>query len=92
MAADERVHFLGLLRRRRAAGADRPNGLVGDDGLRERSHARRFETAVDLALDDRARLPRFALLERLADADDRNQARALARAWNFVATTASVSP
>ena len=90
-AADEGVDFLRLLGTGRASRADRPHGLVSDDGLRERLHAGRVHDGRDLPLDDRARLPCFALLERFADADDRHEPGACA-ALNFVATTASVSP
>src|SRR5581483_979066 len=61
---DERVRRLGQLRRRGPAGADRPDGLVGDDeplvGLED----------GDLAAEHVLGLVRLALLERLADAGD----------------------
>jgi len=72
----ETVHLLGLLGRRRAAGADGPDRLVGDDRLRQ--HGRRIviEHRVELAADHRARAPGLALGERLAHAHDGRQAAA----------------
>src|SRR5690554_2051738 len=67
---DEGVHLLRRLRRGGPPGADRPDGLVGDDDAigRERGHDRRER--VDLAPDHRLGLPRFPLLEGLPDAGD----------------------
>src|ERR1039458_8733901 len=64
-AAYERVHRLGLLRRRGPAGADRPHWLVGDHRIDQRADAARIEhsdparalaeTAAELGLAEPAR-------------------------------------
>src|SRR5690606_2346697 len=69
-AADQRVNFLRLIRGRGPPGADRPNRFVRDDRRAECGGAGCIENRRDLALDDRPRLVRLALLERLADAED----------------------
>ena len=66
---------LGVLGRRRAAGADRPDRLVGDDERRDLLGVTPGQRGVDLAEDLRLGVARLALLERLADADDRRHAR-----------------
>ena len=70
------MHFFGLLRARRLAGADGPHGLIGDDGARERGDARQIEHGVQLAIDHFERAAGFALGEQFADAEDRGQAGA----------------
>ena len=77
--AGQRVHLLRLVRRRGLAGADRPDRLVGDDDAVD-ARRRALEHRAELALDDRLGLPRLALGQRLADADDRRQAGASAAA------------
>ena len=67
------MDFLRLFRSRRPAGADGPDGLVGDDGFAERCDAGGFQHRGDLSLDRLPRLPRLALLERFADAQDRQE-------------------
>src|SRR6187551_950790 len=71
------MDLLGLLGAGRASRADRPHGLVSNDGLGERVHAGRVDDGSDLTLDDRARLAGLALLEGFANTDDRRQARRL---------------
>ena len=72
-APDVRVRLLRLRRGRVPPGADRPDRLVGDD---ESGGARRqaIEAVLDLPIEHRERFVPLALLERLADADDRRQA------------------
>ena len=53
--------------------ADRPDRLVGDGQGAELVRGEPRERAVELSLHDRERPPRVALLEPLADAEDRRQ-------------------
>ncbi len=69
LRAQQRVHRLRLLRRRGLAGADGPDGLVGDDDLAD-AVAVDVDHGGQLALDDFFGLPGFALCQRFADADD----------------------
>jgi hypothetical protein len=67
------MDFLRLLRRGDLAGADGPDGLVGDDNARGHFLAHALECALKLGLHDLERRTRFALREGLADAEDRLQ-------------------
>src|SRR6266850_2598489 len=73
LAADGIVDLLRLSGRGGAAGADRPHRLVGDDAGGELLGADVGEGRVDLPGNDGAGRLRLTLLERLADADDRNE-------------------
>src|SRR5437773_11789432 len=73
LAADGIVDLLRLSGRGGAAGADRPHRLVGDDASGELLGADVGEGRVDLPGNDGAGRFRLALLERLADADDRDE-------------------
>ncbi|MOA07458.1 hypothetical protein D3C78_1271520 [compost metagenome] len=68
------MHFLRLFGRSRAARANRPDGLIGNDQF---GHAMsdRMHHGRQLALDHGLRLAGFALLQRLAHADDGRDAR-----------------
>ncbi len=66
---------LGLLRSRGPAGADRPDRLVGEDGIAERPDARPGDHRIELARDHALGRAAVALGERLADAQDRHEAR-----------------
>ena len=68
------MDFLRLVGSRRAAGADRPDGLISDDELRAVGGRNVLEADVHLADDDFLELAGVALLERLADADDGGEA------------------
>ena len=70
-AANVPVDLLGDLRRRGAAGADRPDRLVGDDDLLGPFAGYPGQALAELRLDDFERAARIALLERFAHADDR---------------------
>src|SRR5262249_20393236 len=74
LAADGVVDLLRLRGRGRATGADRPHRLVGDHAGGDLVGAEVGEGGVDLAGDHRARRLGLALLERLADAHDRDEA------------------
>src|SRR5205807_1406172 len=71
--ADVRVRLGGLRRRRVPARADRPDRLVGDDEARNLIAGEPVEPNLDLTIEDGERLVALALVERLADADDRNE-------------------
>src|SRR6184192_4740213 len=71
--ADEGVHFLRLVGRRVAAGADRPHRLVGDHALLEPARPAKLEHHIELPRDHLARAPRVAIGELLADAQDRHE-------------------
>ena len=71
-AADEGDRLLGVVGGGGAAGADRPDGLVGDDEAV--GDARVLEPGARLADEDRLHLAGLALVQRLADAHDRLQA------------------
>ena len=62
-------------RRRGLAGTDGPDRLVGDDRLGQRRDADARDHGLELARHDLRRDVGFALRQRLADADDRRQAR-----------------
>src|SRR6059058_4510720 len=55
--ADEGVHFLRLVGRRVAAGADRPHRLVGDHALLEPARPAKLEHHIELPRDHLARAP-----------------------------------
>ena len=74
--ADVGVRLAGLLRRGVAAGADGPDRLVGDHQVGHLLGREAVEAGLHLPIEDLERLFAFALLERLADADDRARARA----------------
>ena len=71
--ADERACLVGLLWRRGAAGADRPDRLVGDDHAREVGVVDLGEVGRDLALEHRLDLVAVALGLGLATAQERQQ-------------------
>ena len=74
MRLDERVRLLRLLGRRGLAGADRPDGLVGDHEAGSSPAAN--ASASTWRLSTSLGLARLALgLERLADARDHAEAR-----------------
>ena len=64
------MDLLSLVGGRGLAGADRPNGLIGDNELVAVGGGNVLKTDVHLALDDFIELSGFALFERFADADD----------------------
>ncbi|SPQ22851.1 8f06b728-0bcb-4c77-b950-6ad28b6375f7 [Thermothielavioides terrestris] len=68
--ADGLVHLLGLLDGGDLAGADGPDGLVGDHDLLPVGGRELGGEGGQLALDDRDRVAGLALLERLAAAPD----------------------
>jgi peptidyl-prolyl cis-trans isomerase D len=76
-AADRPVHRRDVATGRGAAGADRPDRLVGDDEAVERRAIR--QRALELAGNGCDRVPGVALGQRLADAEDRHEADALRR-------------
>ena len=90
--ADVRVRLAGLRRRGVAPGADRPHRLVGDDQSRDLLGRSAVEPVLDLPIEHGERLVALALLERLADADDRRQPGADAPPSVLRLTIASVSP
>ena len=69
------MRLLRLRGRCIAAGPDRPHGLVGDDELDQPLGGDAVETVADLAIEHRECLAAFALIQRLADADDWRQPR-----------------
>src|SRR5437879_3330734 len=71
--ADEAVHFLRLVGRRVAAGADRPHRLVGDHALLEPARPAKLEHHIELPRDHLVRAPRVTIGELLADAQDRHE-------------------
>src|SRR5262245_13741187 len=74
LAADGVMDLLRLCGCRGPAGADRPHRLVGDDAGGDLLGADVGEGGVDLTGDDGAGRLGLALLERLADAHDRDEA------------------
>ena len=68
------MHFLRHCRRRRLAGADRPDRLVGQHQLRHGIRTHHFQHRVELGADHGLRGARLALAQRFADAHDRGQA------------------
>mmetsp|Transcript_88654 Transcript_88654/g.173387 ORF Transcript_88654/g.173387 Transcript_88654/m.173387 type:complete len:290 (+) Transcript_88654:120-989(+) len=74
--ADGRVRLLRLVRRGHLAGADGPDGLVGDDDVVPVLDLR--DHSGQLPLVHLVRLPRLALLQQLADAEDHLHALLLA--------------
>ena len=74
-AHDAAADVVGLLRRGRTAGADRPDRLVGDDQALDLRGIEAGQRAAHLAADKGLRLARLVLFQRLAAADDRGQAR-----------------
>ena len=70
---DVRVRLAGLRRRRGAPGADGPHRLVRDDERGDLLGGELIQPVLDLAIEHGERLVALALLERLADADDRRQ-------------------
>ena len=77
--ADQRAHegdrLLRLLGGRRAAGADRPDRLVGDHDERQQAVLDLGEVDLHLLAQLALRLAGVALLLGLADAQDRRQPR-----------------
>ena len=71
--ADVRVRLARLLRRRIAAGANRPDRFVGHDQAADLIPRHAVEPDLDLPIQHFERLVAFALVEGLADADDRRQ-------------------
>src|SRR5262245_29787579 len=74
LAADVGVGFGGLLGGRVAAGADGPDGFVGDDETGELIGLEAGEAGVDLLGEDVVGLVGVALGEGFADAEYRTQA------------------
>ena len=78
-ALDERAHerdgLLGLLGGRAAAGADRPDRLVGDDDLGQALERDLLEPLLDLVAQLALGVAALALVLGLADAQDRRQPR-----------------
>ena len=72
--AAERHRLLRLLGRGRDAGADGPDGLVGDGDVGQLGGVDLGEVGVELAAHLALRLAGLALLERLAAAEDGPQA------------------
>ena len=68
--ANLRMDLLRLLIGSGFAGADCPNGLVGDDDLSHIGGGDSFEGLADLAIDHVGGLVAFAFLECFTDADD----------------------
>ena len=79
LAADRGAHGLGVVGGGGPAGADRPDGLVGDHERRDLLVRAAGEPGLDLAEHLRFGLPRLALVERLAAAHDRRHAVRLDR-------------
>ena len=73
------MNFLRLIRRRVLAGADGPHRLVRDDRLLHRSTPARSSTAAELPRNDLHRLASLPLIQRFADAQDRDQPLRLRR-------------
>src|SRR5690606_37417807 len=73
--ADHGVDLLRLLGAGDLAGADGPDGLVGDDAL-ARLVGEESEEGVELPADDLERLAALSLVEGLTDADDGDEALA----------------
>ena len=67
--------LLGLLRRCGLAGADGPDGLIGDDDAADLLLRHTGQRQLDLHGDPFLRHAGFPLCKRLAAADDRDQAR-----------------
>src|SRR5580765_2467828 len=72
--ADEGAGLLRLLGRRGAAGADRPDRLVGDHGARDRAAIDAGQVRLKLLLEHCIGLPGIACILALADAEDWLQA------------------
>jgi hypothetical protein len=87
---DVGVRLAGLLRRGVPARADRPDRLVGEHERPDLVARQAVEGHADLPVQHRERLARLALLERLADADDRAEP-APSAAINLWLTASSVS-
>ena len=73
------MHFLGLLRRSRAARADRPDRFVRDDRPGQRLHPGHGQDGVELAGYDARGLVALALFEGFTHAEHRHQRLALGR-------------
>ena len=69
------MHFLGLLRARRLAGTDGPDGLVRDDRASERGDTGQIEHGIQLAVHHFKSAPGLAFGKLFADAQDRCEAR-----------------
>ena len=69
--ADDGDRLLGVVGGGGAAGADGPDRLVGDHQAGDLVPAQAGQRAADLALDDLGGAAGLALLQDLADADDR---------------------
>src|SRR5690606_32124892 len=74
LAANERVHLLGMFGAGGQARSYRPYRLVGDHRVGEGRDAVALENRAQLLQHDGLGLARLVLLERLADAQDRYQA------------------
>src|SRR6185369_10721605 len=72
-ATNEGVDRLCLGRRRGTPGPDRPDRLIGHDRRGKRRDATGLDHRIELLADYRLRGARIALLERFADAQDRNK-------------------
>ena len=77
------MHVLGLFGRRRLAGPDRPDRLVGNDGRGKCRYAVTFDRRCELLVDHLLGAVGFAFLERLADAENRHQPAAERRGHFF---------
>lgn len=71
------MNLLGLLRGRGFPGAYGPDRLVGNHGLAERGNPGEIQHGIELGTDNRLGLPAFAMLQQLANAENRQQARRL---------------
>src|SRR5215510_108206 len=78
--ANERVHSLGLFRRRSASGAYRPDRFVSGDDTRQVLGCQIGQTPRQLRRHDLFFAPCVALFERLADTYDRRETETERRA------------
>src|SRR5690606_25484753 len=76
LLADRPADLLRVVGRGDLTGADRPDGLVGDDAARSSLGVDPGERALDLRERVGDLLPRLAHVQALADADDRRHVRA----------------
>lgn len=77
--ADEGMHLLRLLWRRRSAGTNSPQRLVCQDGATQYLGAEAADNCIQLPTDDVFGPIRFPLLMRLAHAENRHQSHCLRR-------------
>ena len=73
------MHLGGLARRGVDAGADRPDGLVGEHALADQRDVEAGQAGAQLSFDRREGQPLPPLLGGLADAQDGRAGRAAAR-------------